>query len=117
MHIFRRAAGFLIHRSGKQNLVSLLLWALCFAISPQSLLASQDQDVPPVQQDVHRGPGSYRSWLRPLRSIRIRLCRRFWTDRRNRFRNGSRSTIPTTRACACPTKPSTAAYSSRPVEC
>jgi hypothetical protein len=49
MNIFRRAAGFLIHRSGKQNLVSLLLWALCFAISPQSLLASHDQDVPPQQ--------------------------------------------------------------------
>jgi hypothetical protein len=47
MNIFRRAAGFSTHRSGKENLVSLLLWALCFAISPQSLLASQDQYVPP----------------------------------------------------------------------
>jgi uncharacterized membrane protein YgcG len=66
MNIFRRTAGFLIHRSGKQNLVSLLLWALCLSISPQSLLASQDQDVPPQQQDVQQGPGQLQQLVAPI---------------------------------------------------
>jgi hypothetical protein len=66
MNIFRRTAGFSIHRLGKQNLVSLLLWALCLAISPQSLLAGQDQDVPPQQQDVQQGPGQLQQLVAPI---------------------------------------------------
>jgi hypothetical protein len=66
MIIFRHAAGFSFHRSGKQNLVSLLLWALCFAISPQSLLASQDQDVPPQRQDAQQGPGQLQQLVAPI---------------------------------------------------
>ena len=56
MNTFRCATGFSVDRSGKQNLASLLLWALCFAISPQSLLASQEQDVPPQQQEAQQSP-------------------------------------------------------------
>ena len=66
MSIFPRAAGFSIHRSGKQNLVFLLLWALCFAISAQSLLASQDQDAPPQQQDVQQSPGQLQQLVAPI---------------------------------------------------
>jgi hypothetical protein len=66
MNIFWRAAGFSIRKSGKQNPVSLLLWALCFAISPQSLLASQGQDVPPQQQDVQQSPGQLQQLVAPI---------------------------------------------------
>jgi uncharacterized membrane protein YgcG len=66
MNTFRCASGFSIDRSGKQNLVSLLLWALCFAISPQSLLVSQDQGVPPQQQDVQPSPGQLQQLVAPI---------------------------------------------------
>ena len=66
MNIVRCAAGFSIHRSGKQNLVSLLLWALCFAISPQSLLASQDRNVPPQRQDAQQSPGQLEQLVAPI---------------------------------------------------
>ena len=66
MNIFWCAAGFSIHRSGKQNLVYPLLWALCFAISPQGLLASQDQNVPPQQQDAQQSPGELQQLVAPI---------------------------------------------------
>ena len=66
MNTFRCAAGFSIDRSGKQNLVSLLLWALYLAISPQSLLASQEQDVPPQQQDERESPGQLQQLVAPI---------------------------------------------------
>ena len=66
MNIVRCAAGFSIHRSGKQNPLSLFLWALCLAISPQSLLASQDQDLPPQQQDVQLGSGLLQQLVAPI---------------------------------------------------
>jgi hypothetical protein len=57
MNTFRFAAGYSIHRSGKQSLVYVLLWAVCVPISPQGLLASHDQNAPPPPQDAQQSPG------------------------------------------------------------
>jgi hypothetical protein len=64
MMIFPRTVGFSIPRLSKQNLVSLLLSVLCFTTSPQNLLASQDQDVPP--QEAQQSPEQLQQLVAPI---------------------------------------------------
>lgn len=49
MTIFLRTRSFQMPRLGRQSLVSLMLLTLYFAVSPQNLLAGQDQEGPPPQ--------------------------------------------------------------------
>ena len=57
-----------------------------------------------ISKMCNRVPGSYSNWLRPLRSIRIRLCRRSW-PRPLIPNKSSKPTDGCTRILICKAKP------------